>query len=152
VPSYWILADLLTVALLLLVLVMVWRCWNLPPAPAIRFWALGFAGMSANYLDQLWRAEAWKRECEKLELQIENLRHQIRPPPKKSFVENASILDVDARFVLSMSGKHHTLGTTPAVAAGIEEKPWSLERVVEMTADYISGKNCSPKWNPSSLS
>ena len=24
--------------------------------------------------------------------------------------------------------KHHTLGTTPAVAAGLEEKPWSLGR------------------------
>ena len=33
--------------------------------------------------------------------------------------------------------KHHTLGTTPAVAAGLEEKPWSLERVVEMTADCM---------------
>jgi IS1 family transposase len=33
--------------------------------------------------------------------------------------------------------KHHTLGTTPAVAAGLEEKPWSLEQVVEMTASYI---------------
>jgi IS1 family transposase len=32
--------------------------------------------------------------------------------------------------------KHHTLGTTPAVAAGLEEKPWSLERVVEMTEAY----------------
>jgi hypothetical protein len=27
----------MTVALLLFVLVMVWRCWNLPPVPAIRF-------------------------------------------------------------------------------------------------------------------
>ena len=33
--------------------------------------------------------------------------------------------------------KHHTLGTTPAVAAGLEEKPWSLEQVVQMTASYI---------------
>ena len=33
--------------------------------------------------------------------------------------------------------KHKTLGTTPAVAAGLELTPWSLERVVEMTADYI---------------
>jgi hypothetical protein len=33
--------------------------------------------------------------------------------------------------------RHHSLGTTPAVAAGLEEKPWSLERVVEMTADYM---------------
>ncbi len=36
--------------------------------------------------------------------------------------------------------KHHTLGTTPAVAAGLEEKPWSLERVVGMTADYMRRK------------
>src|SRR5439155_12811189 len=33
--------------------------------------------------------------------------------------------------------QHHSLGTTPAVAAGLEERPWSLERVVEMTADYV---------------
>jgi hypothetical protein len=32
---------------------------------------------------------------------------------------------------------HHSLGTSPAVAAGLEEKPWSLEQVVEMTADYM---------------
>jgi hypothetical protein len=32
--------------------------------------------------------------------------------------------------------QHHTLGTTPAVAAGLEEKPWSLEQVVEMTEAY----------------
>ena len=32
--------------------------------------------------------------------------------------------------------KHSTLKTTPAVAAGLEEKPWSLERAVEMTAEY----------------
>ena len=32
--------------------------------------------------------------------------------------------------------QHHTLGTTPAVAAGLEEKPWSLEQVVDMTAAY----------------
>jgi IS1 family transposase len=31
---------------------------------------------------------------------------------------------------------HKTLGTTPAVAAGLELEPWSLEQVVEMTADY----------------
>ena len=37
--------------------------------------------------------------------------------------------------------KHHTLGTTPSVAAGLEEKPWSLERVVEMTADYMRRKD-----------
>jgi len=32
--------------------------------------------------------------------------------------------------------KHKTLGTTPAVAAGIELERWDLERVVEMTAEY----------------
>ena len=32
--------------------------------------------------------------------------------------------------------KHQTLGTTPAVAAGLEEKPWSLEQAVEMTERY----------------
>lgn len=36
--------------------------------------------------------------------------------------------------------KHSTLKTTPAVAAGIEEKPWTLERVVGMTADYMRRK------------
>jgi molybdopterin biosynthesis enzyme len=32
------------------------------------------------------------------------------------------------------------LGTRPAIAAGLEEKPWSLERVVEMTAEYLRRK------------
>src|SRR5438552_18127322 len=32
---------------------------------------------------------------------------------------------------------HKTLGTTPAVAAGVELERWSLERVVEMTAEYL---------------
>jgi IS1 family transposase len=36
--------------------------------------------------------------------------------------------------------KHHTLKTTPAVAAGVEWEPWTLERVVEMTADYMRRK------------
>jgi hypothetical protein len=36
--------------------------------------------------------------------------------------------------------RHKTLGTTPAVAAGLEEKPWSLERVVEMTETYWQPK------------
>lgn len=36
--------------------------------------------------------------------------------------------------------KHTTLGTTPAVAAGVEFKPWGLEDVVEMTADYMRRK------------
>jgi hypothetical protein len=32
--------------------------------------------------------------------------------------------------------KHHSLDTTPAVAAGLEERPSDLERVVEMTEAY----------------
>lgn len=35
---------------------------------------------------------------------------------------------------------HKTLGTTPAVAAGVELERWSLERVVDMTADYLRRK------------
>ena len=36
--------------------------------------------------------------------------------------------------------KHQTLGTTPAVAAGLEEKAWDLEQVVEMTEAYWQRK------------
>ena len=36
--------------------------------------------------------------------------------------------------------KHKTLGTTPAVAAGVEWDAWDLERVVEMTADFMRRK------------
>ena len=36
--------------------------------------------------------------------------------------------------------KHTTLGTAPAVAAGVEIEPWGLERVVEMTAEYVRRK------------
>jgi IS1 family transposase len=36
--------------------------------------------------------------------------------------------------------QHHSLGTTPAVAAGLEEKAWSLEQVVEMTQAYFQRK------------
>jgi hypothetical protein len=39
--------------------------------------------------------------------------------------------------------RHHTLGTTPAVAAGLEEKAWSLEHVVEMTVGYFDRKNAN---------
>jgi hypothetical protein len=36
--------------------------------------------------------------------------------------------------------RHHSLGTAPAVAAGLEEKPWSLEKAVEMTEAYWLSK------------
>ncbi|HEY2713733.1 MAG TPA: hypothetical protein VGI60_14560 [Chthoniobacterales bacterium] len=35
---------------------------------------------------------------------------------------------------------HKSLGTTPAVAAGIEEKPWGLERVVQITEEHLRAK------------
>jgi len=35
---------------------------------------------------------------------------------------------------------HKTLGTTPAVASGIELERWSLERVVDMTAGHLRRK------------
>jgi hypothetical protein len=35
---------------------------------------------------------------------------------------------------------HNTLGTTPAVAAGVEFERWSLEKVVGMTAEHIRRK------------
>jgi hypothetical protein len=36
--------------------------------------------------------------------------------------------------------KHKTLGTTPAVAAGVELEAWDLEHVAEMTAEYCRRK------------
>jgi len=36
--------------------------------------------------------------------------------------------------------QHHTLGTTPAVAAGLEENRWSLEQAVEMTEAHSRSK------------
>ena len=36
--------------------------------------------------------------------------------------------------------RHETLKTTPAVAAGLELKPWRLENAVEMTATYFRRK------------
>lgn len=42
--------------------------------------------------------------------------------------------------IYNLVRKHKTLGTTPAVAAGVEEKRWSLEQVVEMTAAYVRRK------------
>jgi hypothetical protein len=36
--------------------------------------------------------------------------------------------------------RHHSLGTTPAVAAGVEQERWTLERVVEMTEAHWQPK------------
>jgi hypothetical protein len=56
-----ILAGLLTVALLLLVAVMVWRCWNLSPVPVTRLWSVGFGAMNCAWLAAHLRAELWKK-------------------------------------------------------------------------------------------
>lgn len=42
--------------------------------------------------------------------------------------------------VYNLVRKHKTLGTTPAVAAGVELEAWDLEQAVEMTADYLRRK------------
>lgn len=102
-----ILTELLTVALLPLVLVMVWRCWNLAPAPAIRWWALSFAGMSAAVLAQAWRAEVWRYRCYKLEQLQKRPPSQSRPrqlsvPKSKLSSQFQRFLDAEARFVSTL--------------------------------------------------
>src|SRR5215467_12293765 len=92
------LETLLTVALLLLLPVMVWKCWNLAPVPLQRLWALGFGGMAAGMLYQFWRADAWRKESEKLELKLQELKHRRRQPtlPRtRSFSQSRSLLDCD---------------------------------------------------------
>jgi hypothetical protein len=65
----------------------------------------------------------------------------FKPTPGREFPPRSHKLAVALHFgVYNFVRQHHTLGTTPAVAAGLEEKPWSLEQVVEMTADYMRRK------------
>ena len=45
--------------------------------------------------------------------------------------------------------RHETLKTTPAVAAGVEFERWSLEKVVEKTADYMRRKEDAKFERPS---
>lgn len=47
--------------------------------------------------------------------------------------------------VYNFCRKHKTLGTTPAVAAGIEQGRWTLEQVVEMTDAYWLPKYAAQK-------
>jgi IS1 family transposase len=42
--------------------------------------------------------------------------------------------------IYNLVRRHSTLGTTPAVAAGVEQEGWSLEDVVEMTEGYFRRK------------
>ncbi len=43
-------------------------------------------------------------------------------------------------FFLFTAVRNHSLATTPPAATGLEEKPWSLEQVVDMTAAYWETK------------
>ena|SRR5215831_5762939 len=90
-PQILHLQILVKVAMSLIALVTVWRSWNSAPAPAIRLWALGFAGMPANFLDQFWTAVAWEREYEK-----QSGRRQPPKPAKASPSQHAWIRDADA--------------------------------------------------------
>jgi hypothetical protein len=47
--------------------------------------------------------------------------------------------------------QYQRLGTTPAVGAGLEERPWSLEQVVEMTEAYWLAKRRQNESAPTSL-
>jgi len=53
-------AVLVTAFLLPLVVGTAWKCWCLPPVPAIRIWAWLFRGTTLTMLAQMWRAEMWK--------------------------------------------------------------------------------------------
>src|SRR5438552_17885394 len=87
-----ILALTVTALLLPLVLVMVWRCWNLLPVPEARWWALGFGGMSLAMLAQMWRAELWKNRFDKIERQFQTALPRFQPkrvslPKTKAFFD-----------------------------------------------------------------
>jgi IS1 family transposase len=80
---------------------------------------------------------------------VEDVRSRVAGPvqiatdnlPSYAFHIRTHKLAVAIHFgVYNYVRRHHTLGTTPAVAAGLEEKPWSLEQVVEMTAVYWDRK------------
>src|SRR5205085_9927416 len=58
-------AGILTALLVPTVLVMGWRCWLLPPVPAIRVWSLSFAGMTLAMLAWLWMAQYWRTKFER---------------------------------------------------------------------------------------
>src|SRR5438552_10185107 len=106
-----VLALLVTVLLLPLVVVMVWRCWNLPPVPAIRWWAIGFAGASLAWLAAHWRAELLKKRYDELEAKFRSIPRQSQsrrlrlPSTEFSYqdrnpsFQGLSLLDAEACFV-----------------------------------------------------
>ena len=69
------------------------------------------------------------------------MRQELKRFERKGLGYSKSVemhkLSVAIHFgVYNFVRRRHTIGTTPAVAAGLEEKPWSLEQVVEMTEAY----------------
>src|SRR5438876_2473636 len=125
-----ILALTVTALLLPLVLVMVWRCWNLLPVPEARWWALGFGGMSLAMLAQMWRAELWKNRFDKLERQFKPALPRFQPkrlslPKTKSFCyspkfffRSQGLLDAGACFLLPENAVQF-LTAPPEVEPGI---------------------------------
>ena len=82
-----IVTGILVVTFLPLATVMVWQCWNLQPMPAVRFWALSFAGLSLAMVLQSARADYWYNRFVRAE-QLPRLARQLPPQlpqPWKSF-------------------------------------------------------------------
>src|SRR5437016_13835594 len=112
-----ILALTVTALLLPLVLVMVWRCWNLLPVPEARWWAVGFGGMSLAMLAQMWRAELWKNRFDKLERQFQPALPRFQPkrlslPKTKFSFRSQGLFDAGACFLLPESAVQFLTATT----------------------------------------
>jgi RNase adaptor protein for sRNA GlmZ degradation len=74
-------------------------------------------------------------------------RQELKRFGRKTLGDSKSVENPQARGrallrVYNLVRRHHSLGTTPAVAAGLEEEAWSLEKVVEMTEAYWRRKGC----------
>jgi len=72
----FVLALAVTVLLLLLVPVMLWRCWNLAPVPLQRWWAIGVGGAALAWAAAHWRAELWKKRYHELEAKLQAVPRQ----------------------------------------------------------------------------
>jgi hypothetical protein len=101
-------------------------------------------------IDPLWKAVVGSPDLESLttshiERVFLTVRQELKRFQRKGLGYSKD-LDTHKHAVALLLGvynfvrKHTTLGTTPAVAAGIEESRWSLERVVEMTETYWKPK------------
>ncbi len=50
-------------------------------------------------------------------------------------------------FFYNFCRKHQTLGTTPAVAAGVTDKVWKIEDLVQMLVDEENKNRCHGRIN-----